>query len=128
MRFAVKALACLAVGVLSLALADPPAASPPAAASSPPAASPAPTPAAPAAPVRRTLWTTNSYEEHFLAEGYKMELHNGEKMFCRMEELPGSRLQARKVCSTLDQLKASETGNREWIERSQRISVMPKGH
>ena len=115
-RLPVGVLTCLGVGAMSLALADPP------------AASPAPSTAGRAAAARREVWTTDYYEKHFLAEGYKMELHNGEKMFCRMEEPPGSRLEARKVCSTLDQLKATETGTREWIARGQRISTNPKGH
>jgi hypothetical protein len=148
-------LACLGLGAISLALADPPAASPAPATAAPPPAAAAATPAelpaaavnsppaakaatAPAATAptidqpekyfRDTLWTADPYEEHFLAKGYKAELHNDEKMFCRMEEPVGSRLGGRKVCRTLEQLKVTETSSREWIEHSQRISTNPKGH
>jgi hypothetical protein len=148
-------LACLGLGAISLALADPPAASPapstaappteaaaatpaelPAAAVNPPAAAKAATAPAATAPTsdqpgkhfRGTLWTADPYEEHFLAEGYKAELHNDEKMFCRREEPVGSRIGGRKVCWTLEQLKVTETSTRESIERWQRVSTSPRGH
>jgi hypothetical protein len=155
MRFSGGVLACLGLGAISLALADPPAAAPapssaapsseasaatppelPAAAgTSPPAAKTATAPPATTPTILHSgkhfpgrLWTADPYEEHFLAEGYKMELHSDEKMFCRREEPVGSRIGGRKVCWTLEQLKATESGAREWIERWQRVSTTPKNH
>lgn len=139
MRFAVAVLVCLSTGAISIALADPPATPPATTTTAPaadtptaaPAATPAaivtPTPAAPsptatqaAARPPATVPAIDSYEKHFLAEGYKLEMHNGEKLFCRSEELLGSRLGGHKVCSTLEQLKASEPETRQTIERLQR--------
>jgi hypothetical protein len=131
---------------MSVALGDPPATTPattiPAPAANPPTVTPAATPAAAATPtpaaasppavkaaVSRpaTAPAIDQYERHFLAEGYKLEMHNGEKLFCRSEELLGSHLGGRKVCSSLEQLKANEPGARESVERWQRNSPTPSG-
>jgi hypothetical protein len=134
MRCSGGVLACLGLGAISLALADPPAAlpvklthPPPPRETTTPAAT-APTIDQPGKHFRGTLWTADPYEEHFLAEGYKAELHNDEKMFCRREEPVGSRIGGRKVCWTLEQLKVTETSSRESIERWQRVSTSPRGH
>ena len=147
MRFAVGVLVCLNAAAASLALADPPATPPATTATAPAASSPtaplATTPAAAVAPApaaaqpasatqaatRATAAPTlDQYEKHFLAEGYKLEMHHGEKMFCRSEELLGSRLGGHKACSTLEQLKATETGTRESVSQWQRTSTNPQGH
>ena len=149
MRFVVSVLASLGVGAISVALADPPASSPPrtiaapaadAPAAAPAADAPAATPAAsppaaatstPAAKAATaapaTAPTIDQYEKHFLAEGYKLEMHNGRKLFCRSEEILGSHLGGQKVCATLEQLKATETGHREQIEKWQRTGAAPTG-
>src|ERR1700704_3828169 len=139
MRFVVGALACMAVGGISLALADPSTtASPP----SPPSAPSAPSAPAAAAPTAQAAPATpasttpapaahaasaaapaqdnkpavivqgtpefDTVQKHFLAEGYKLEMRNGEKVFCRREEQLGSRLGGQKVCSTALQLMVTE--------------------
>jgi hypothetical protein len=142
---------CLGLGAISLALADPPAPSPspttaapaadvpaaaPAATAAPPAATAAPPAAAGTPPAAAqatssapaTGPTVDQYEKHFLAEGYKLEMHNGQKLFCRTEEIVGSRLGGQRVCATLEQLRATETDTRESIERWQRTSPSPTGH
>jgi hypothetical protein len=140
---------CLNAGAISLVLADPPTnapAAPPTAAQAADAPAGAPdTPPAPAVtapppptagtspaakratPAPAVAPTVDPYEKHFLAEGYRLEMHNGTKMFCRSEEVLGSRLGGLKVCSTLDQLKATETGTQESIERWQRTGAAPTG-
>ena len=152
MRFAVGVLLCLNAGAISLALADPPTNAPAAtptaapavnapaaaqdtapapAASSPTGMAPPPTTAGTSSAAKTTTPATaaaptvDQYEKHFLAEGYKLEIHHGTKLFCRSEEVLGSRLGGMKLCSTLEQLKATETETRESIERWQRTSVGP---
>jgi zona occludens toxin (predicted ATPase) len=109
-----------------------------------PAATPPATPAAPAAPTAAVPATPDAAPQHdtqvtvtghehqaaateperlekyFLSEGYKIEMHNGDKVFCRREEVLGSRLQGQKYCSTAQQLTATEAQARESVERSQR--------
>ena len=67
-------------------------------------------------------------EKHFLAEGYKMEMRHGEKVFCRREEMLGSRLNAQKVCSTAEQLTRTETEAQASVTRSMMQQSNPTGH
>ena len=67
-------------------------------------------------------------EKHFVAEGYKMEMRHGEKVFCRREEMLGSRLNAQKVCSTAEQLTRTETEAQASVTRSMMQQSNPTGH
>jgi hypothetical protein len=67
-------------------------------------------------------------EKHFLAEGYKVEMHHGEKYFCRREETLGTRLGAEKVCGTAQQLQANEREARAAYQRGQAQQNNPKGN
>jgi hypothetical protein len=132
MRFVAAVLASVGVGAVSLALADPPTTAPvqgapAAAAPAAAAATPAATPAAAAAPTAAVAATPEAaaaeaerQEKHFLSEGYKIEMHHGDKYFCRREEVLGSRLGGEKYCSTALQLTATEAQAKELVERSQR--------
>lgn len=119
MRLAVSLLTCITVSVLTPALADPPASAKPAApaAATPAAAAAAATPgstpsASDPAAVKPSVDVEaakmEQAEKHFLAEGYKIEMHSGEKYFCRREEQLGSRLGGEKHCSTAQQLLFTE--------------------
>lgn len=120
MRLAVSLLTCITVSVLTPALADPPASAKPAAAAATtpapataPAASPSSTPSASQPDAVKSSVDVEAAkmdqaEKHFLAEGYKIEMHNGEKYFCRREEQLGSRLGGEKHCSTGQQLLYTE--------------------
>ena len=131
----------LAISVLTPALADPPneppantttPASPapaaPAAAAPAPAAAPAAEhPAASAAQsapispgVEVVAAQMDQLEKHLLAEGYKIELYNGEKYFCRRQEELGSRLGGQKRCSPAQQLMFTEKDARRQLEHAQR--------
>lgn len=115
MRVVFGLLACAA---MNLALAD----DPPAPAASTPASTAAtPTPPAAAAPsaaqppdaaasaaAAAKAAQADAQEKHFVSEGYSVEMHHGEKMFCRREEELGSRLGAKKYCSTGEQLAETE--------------------
>lgn len=157
MRLIVCVLACVGIGGLAVALADPPspnstpAAATPAAptAAEPAAASPAtaaaaansatgapahPADAAPAAtatPSSSVVITGSQMEmmeKHFLSEGYKAEMRGGQKMFCRREEQMGTHLGGQKVCSTVEQLTANEAQAKEMVQRYQRQQAMgPSG-
>jgi hypothetical protein len=155
MRLIIGVLACVSAGGLSPALADPPAAdsasSPAASAPAPVAAAPAEnTPAAPAAtsasaaPQQAGQLTAKTpdakatvivqgtpefdvLEKHFLAEGYRLEMHKGEKMFCRREEELGSRLGSQKVCSTAQQLMFTERDAQRSVDRVMMQQNNPTG-
>jgi len=59
-------------------------------------------------------------EKHFLAEGYKIEIYNGEKYFCRRQEELGSRLGGQKRCLPAQQLMFTEKDARRQLEHAQR--------
>ena len=153
MRFVVGVLACIGVGGISVALADPsttasapsapsaPASANPAAATPQAApATPAPTTPAPAAQAASAPAQDNkpavivqgtpevdTVEKHFLAEGYKLEMRNGEKVFCRREEQLGSRLGGQKVCSTALQLRVTERQAQASVDKSMMQQNNPAG-
>lgn len=127
MRFVVGVLACM---VLAVALADPPE-QPVHAASSPSTIAPAaPAPAAPqserAAPVVAKP-AIDPEEKRLIGLGYKPEMQNGEKVFCRREQTLGSRLGETKHCATAEQLKLSHQETRDVMDKIQRTQKNPSG-
>jgi hypothetical protein len=130
MRRIVGVLACLSISAVSVALADPPASSAPAAAQ-PADSTPAAASAQSSAPATATTAAeapkpdVDAQEKHFLAEGYKIEMHNGEKLFCRREEQMGTRLGATKTCATAQQLTVTEQQTKQGLERYQGYQTGP---
>jgi hypothetical protein len=131
MRLQAGLLTLMGIGAVSMALADPPTPAPtseaqPASAAAGPAAAPAsPTPAAPASPPTAAVITAPADDDlldrHLRSEGYKVEMHNGQKIYCRKEDVLGSRLGAStKTCGTAEQLKITEAQAHELVERTQR--------
>jgi hypothetical protein len=122
-------LALIGVGSIALAVADPPSA--PAASSTPvapaanaapatPAATPAAAAAASATGVTVSAQEESQMERHFRSEGYTVEMHNGQKMYCRKEQVLGSRLGgSSKTCTTEDQLKMNESQAQSDVSRTQ---------
>jgi hypothetical protein len=134
MRRVVCVLAVVGAGGMALALADPPANPAPAtpAATAPAASAPAASATAPAAQtatptVDIEAQREQQQEKHFLSEGYKIEMHNGQKMFCRREETLGTRLGSQKYCSSGDQLEANEREAKAAYQRGQTQQVNPSG-
>jgi hypothetical protein len=138
MRFAVRVLACLGAGAVSLALADPstpaqqqpataPSSSAPAATATNPGAhaSPAPSAAPTSAAAAPAKPAVDPEEKRLIAMGYKPEMRNGEKVFCHRVEETGSRLGGKKECGTAKDLEAAQTANREEVEKQQRLKGMP---
>jgi hypothetical protein len=137
MRIAAGLLASLAAGAVTIALADPPteaapAAAPaeqaaPAAAATAAAPAAAPAPAAPATPAAKPEIDKDT--QHFVAEGYKPEMHGGEQVYCRKETALGSRLAPVKNCGTLEQLKLNEKRSQAGVADAQRQQTMgPSSH
>jgi hypothetical protein len=147
MRLVIGILACMGSG--AIALADPPpptptqpapsgvttAPSPAAVATPAPAAGTTPAPAGATTPPTASA-TGASHEataaidprEKLLrAKGYRLETRNGEKMYCRNEEVLGSRLGGRKVCGTVQELENREHLSQEMIGNVQRQQLNPTG-
>lgn len=121
MRF-VGTLALLGAAAISLALADPSTTAPaspekPADTQAAPAAAAAGTTPAAATPAKPAL---DPEEKRLLAQGYKPEIRNGVKVYCKLEEELGTRLGRIKHCGTPAQLKAQQTDNRETLQKMQR--------
>jgi hypothetical protein len=55
-------------------------------------------------------------------------MRNGQKVFCRREQVLGSRLGEAKHCATIEQLKVSERESRTFTEEAQRHRITPEGH
>jgi hypothetical protein len=132
MRLVLGMLACMGTG--AIALADPPPSTPtqPAASSVPTASVPATAPAAAApatAPAASTSHeapaATDQREKLLRLKGYRSEMRHGEKMYCRSEEVLGSRLGGRKVCGTVEQLEDREHMSKEMLETAQRTQSNP---
>lgn len=145
MRSSIGILAFIGLGAVAVAFADPsatetattataaPTAQASAAAPAQPAAASTPassaTPAAPkvAAPAASTSAAEEERERHFLSEGYRLEMRNGEKMFCRREEVLGSRLGAQKVCASALQLTETERQAKASMDGSVMQHANPTG-
>ena len=147
MRFDILALAVLGLGSLALAAAAEPAPTTPAehaaapaaavtdsassatsAAKGIPASSPAssatnPTPAAKAAAPE-----LSPAENRLINLGYKPQMRNGEKIYCRREAPMGSRISSGQHCGTVAELATVTQEGREGLEKSQRNTVSPMPH
>ena len=132
MRFAVRVLACVSAGAISLALADPSTTAPDSttarAAATTPAAT-ATTPDAQASPASAATAkpAVDPEERRLIGMGYKPEMRHGEKVFCRREQTLGSRLGEAKHCATAEQLKISQQETHDVIEKIQRTQKNPAG-
>jgi len=60
---------------------------------------------------------------HFLAEGFKPEMHHGEEIYCRKETTLGSRLSQQKTCGTIEALKLMEKSSQTGVADTQRKQV-----
>jgi hypothetical protein len=137
MRFAGAVLACLGVGAVSVALADPPSSPPeqsavakPVAATTTPATEAAtskvPVTAPQTASAASTTAAVDPEEKRLLAKGYRMQMRNGEKVSCRREQVIGSRLEGKLSCGTARDIAAVEEQAREGVDRAQRAPQPPQ--
>jgi len=148
MRIAVGLLVAVSAGALTSALADPPTdaqaapaataaqAAPAASTSAPAPATPAPAAAAPGATADKaaadqTVLVKAQLDrdtQHFLAEGYKPEMHGGEQIYCKKETALGSRLSPVKNCGTIEQLKLTEKRSQQGVSDAQRQQIGTSFH
>ena len=132
MRFVVGVLACIGAGVLTVAVADPSPPEQPAHGPSSPSAT-GPAAPAPAAPQSDRAATTvakpaiDPVEKRLIAQGYKPEMRNGVKVFCRREAVLGSRLGEEKHCATAEQLKVLQQESHDVMDKIQRTQKNPAG-
>jgi hypothetical protein len=142
MRLVIGILACVGAGAITLADTPPPTPTQPAASNvstalSPaaPAATATPAPAATATPptasgtgASHEATTAIAPREKLLRlKGYRLETRNGEKMYCRTEEVLGSRLAGRKVCGTVEEIESRERISQEMVGSAQRTQLSPSG-
>jgi hypothetical protein len=149
MRFDIVALAVLGLGSLAPAVAadappttEPERAATPAAAvdasaspapstatkvsaTTPSAASPA---ASPPAATQAAAPELSPAESHLIDLGYKPQMRNGEKVYCRREAPMGSRISSGQHCGTVAELATTTQEGRQGLERSQRNTVSPMPH
>lgn len=112
MRPVAALLACVSAAALATALADPPAASTTTTATTTTSSTAAPAPAADKPAV-------NPDVEHFLAEGYKPETRGGHEVYCRKENQIGTRVGAKTVCSSIEELRVKEERAKDSVHQSQ---------
>jgi hypothetical protein len=150
MRVVIGLIAVMSMGALSQALAtepEPPAATAPQPAqdSSPPAqAAPSPpdlqagakapvadekgvaaTSAAKPVVIKSDKPELTHDEQLLVSKGYKLEIRNGQKIFCRREEVLGSRLGEKKVCGTASQF--AQQGNNQRDDLRNELKVKTPG-
>lgn len=131
MRLSLGVLVCLGLSGLCAAWADEPTKASPEAATPAlvTAPSPAAAPTAAAAPVAAVpaaspVKTVDADQErYFRALGYTPKMHDGEKLWCRHEEVLGSRVSGKQVCSTPEQLRQAEQQSKSTLESIQRSSM-----
>jgi hypothetical protein len=148
MRIIIGLIAILSIGALSQALASGPepqssaaphpaedaspaqtAPSPPdlqAGAKAPVAAGQAAAPASAATKQPAGAKPELTHEEQILIrQGYKLEVRDGEKWFCKREPVLGSRLQQNKVCGTEEMLAKQRSDAQDGLQTSLKSSAMP---
>jgi hypothetical protein len=133
MRVTAGFLLVLCAGVVSPALAD----NPPPPPSATPSATTAPAPAAPqsattsaadsnaakpaavaAADAEKDKADADAKDKELKSRGYKMQMRDGQKYFCRMEAPVGSHLEKRE-CYTAASIYAQEASSQEFVRRMQ---------
>ena len=148
MRLDTLVLAFLGVGGLTLAAAADPAATPPPGRAAAPAAVvtdsasvvtsaptgiPAPPPASstvasPPAAAKAAAPTLSAAEQRLINLGYKPQMRNGEKIYCRREAALGSRISAGQHCGTVTDLATATQDGKDYLDKTQRTQTNPVGH
>jgi hypothetical protein len=94
-------------------------------------ATPAPAAASPTASAanasHEAVAATDPREKMLRLKGYRLEMRHGEKMYCRSEEVLGSRLAGKKVCGTVEELQDREHLSQEMAASAQRQQLNPTG-
>ena len=120
--------------------------------SAPSTAAPAPAASAPAAPVAPTTQAPaarvtsapagaapasaasaanpefDSKEKALIAEGYRVQVRNGTRVFCKHEQVLGSRLGGVESCGTVEEVMTREQMSRQLTQHAQQYQTNPKGN
>jgi hypothetical protein len=67
-------------------------------------------------------------EQRLLSQGYKPQMRNGEKIYCRREAQLGSRIPDVQHCGTVTQLKDATLNGQDYAEKAQRTQLNPAGN
>jgi ribonuclease I len=59
--------------------------------------------------------------------GYRLVNEDGVRMYCKRETETGSRVRARTVCLTGEQIRDLSANTKEWIDNASRSAQQPKG-
>jgi hypothetical protein len=133
MRFLTWAVACILGGALGMVQAEEPAKAPApsaatAAAASDTATAPTTAPAAVSTTAAKADVRDEMLDKHFRAEGYKVQVRNGEKWYCKPVIETGTRLaSAQPVCAPGEQLLIKERQQQEDLQKAQRSMNGTKG-
>jgi hypothetical protein len=110
------------------AQATPAAQSSPTAKTPTPAASSPATPASSASPAHaNSAQELTADEKKLVSRGYRLEVKNGQKTFCRREVVLGSHFE-KKVCGTAEQLAAATQEGRDITNMTQLHGTNPVGN
>ena len=129
MRLVVGIFAFIGAGAIALADPPPPTPTQPAASTVAPPAAPveAPSTASAASTSHDAAAAVDPREKMLKARGYHVEMRHGEKLYCRSEEVLGSRVPGKKICGTADELQDREHSSKEMTESAQRMQLNPTG-
>ena len=133
MRLIVGLLACVSVGGICVAWADPPSSN---STATPAAAAPSSAPTAQtAAPTAKAAPATAAVEDPAVARrlraaGYHSEMHSGVKVWCKTEESLGSRLSSGgpKICGTAKELDAATAETQARMQEELNLQHNTSGH
>jgi len=68
--------------------------------------------------------TPTDSEKNLLRQGYRLEVRNGQRLFCRSEDTLGSRLHEHKVCGTEESIAHRAEANNDNVRDSLKKSVI----
>jgi len=68
--------------------------------------------------------TLTDSEKNLLRQGYRREVRNGQRLFCRSEDTLGSRLHEHKVCGTEESIAHRAEANNDNVRDSLKKSVI----
>jgi hypothetical protein len=117
MRLVIGILAFVGAG--ATAIAEPPSPTPTQSATT--------TATPPASTSGETTAAISPREKILKNKGYRLEMRNGQKVYCRSEEVLGSRLGRKKTCGSVEELEEREHLSREVTETAQRSQLNPTG-
>ena len=62
-------------------------------------------------------------EQLLVSRGYKLEVRNGDRVFCRREQVLGSRLGDKKVCGTASQFAQQGNNQRDDLRNELKVKT-----